>query len=115
MPRDAKDIQFAELKDMIAQLNTTIAALTGTIQEKDAAIAKLTEEVSYLRRKLFGASSEKRPGIDPNQLSLFDTDEGMEIPVADVEEIPETVVREHTRQRKKKPTLEEQFKGYEMT
>ena len=111
VPRDAKDIQFAELKDMIAQLNTTIAALTGTIQEKDAAIAKLTEEVSYLRRKLFGASSEKRPGIDPNQLSLFDTDEGMEIPVADVEEIPETVVREHTRQRKKKPTLEEQFKG----
>ena len=58
VPRDAKDIQFAELKDMIAQLNTTIAALTGTIQEKDAAIAKLTEEVSYLRRKLFGASSE---------------------------------------------------------
>lgn len=111
VPRDAKDIQFAELKDMIAQLNTTIAALTGTIQEKDAAIAKLTEEVSYLRRKPFGASSEKRPGIDPNQLSLFDTDEGMEIPVADVEEIPGTVVREHTRQRKKKPTLEEQFKG----
>lgn len=66
VPRDAKDIQFAELKDMIAQLNTTIAALTGTIQEKDAAIAKLTEEVSYLRRKLFGASSEKRPGIDPS-------------------------------------------------
>lgn len=32
MPQDAKDIQFAELKDMIAQLNTTIAALTGTIQ-----------------------------------------------------------------------------------
>lgn len=26
MPQDAKDIQFAELKDMIAQLNTTIAA-----------------------------------------------------------------------------------------
>ena len=29
VPRDAKDIQFAELKDMIAQLNTTIAALCG--------------------------------------------------------------------------------------
>lgn len=35
MPQDAKDIQFAKLKDMIAQLNTTIAALTGTIQEKE--------------------------------------------------------------------------------
>lgn len=111
MPQDAKEIQFAELKDMIAQLNTTIAALTGTIQEKDAAIAKLTEEVSYLRKKLFGASSEKRPNIDPNQLSLFDVQEGMEIPVADIEEAEETVVRGHTRQRKKKPTLEEQFAG----
>ena len=48
MPQDAKDIQFAELKDMIAQLNTTIAALTGTIQEKDEAIAKLTEESSVV-------------------------------------------------------------------
>lgn len=46
IPQDTKDVQFAELKDMIAQLNTTIAALTGTIQEKDAAIAKLTEKVS---------------------------------------------------------------------
>ncbi len=111
MPQDAKDIRFAELKDMITQLNTTIAALTGTIQEKDAAIAKLTEEVSYLRRKLFGASSEKRPDTDPNQLSLFDAEKGREIPVGAIEEIKETVVREHTRQRKKKPTLEEQFKG----
>lgn len=93
MPQDAKDIQFAELKDMIAQLNTTIAALTGTIQEKAAAIAKLTEEVSYLRKILFGASFEKRPDIDPNQLSLFDVQEGMEIPVADIEEAEETVVR----------------------
>ena len=111
MPQDAKDIQFAELKDMIAQLNTTIAALTGTVQEKDAAIAKLTEELSYLRKKLFGASSEKRPDIDPNQLSLFDVQKGTEIPVADIEEAEETVVRGHTRQRKKKPTLEEQFAG----
>ena len=63
--------------------------LTGTIREKDAAIAKLTEEVSYLRKKLFGASSEKRPDIDPNQLSLFDVQEGMEIPVADIEEAEE--------------------------
>lgn len=111
MPQDAKDIQFAELKDMIAQLNTTIAALTGTIQEKDAAIAELTEEVSYLRKKLFGASFEKRPDIDPNQLSLFDVQEGMEIPVADIEEAEETVVRGHIRRRKKKPTLEEPFVG----
>lgn len=118
MPRDAKDIQFAELKDMISQLNNTISTLQAAIAsqsemlgQKDAAIAKLTEEVSYLRKKLFGASSEKRPDIDPNQLSLFDVDEGTEIPVADAEEISETVVREHARQRQKKPTLEEQFKG----
>lgn len=111
MPQEAKDIQLAELKDMVRQLNTTVAALAGTIKEKDAAIAKLTEEVSYLRKKLFGTSSEKRPAVDPNQLTLFDMEEGMEIPIADVEETETAVVKEHTRQRKKKPTLEEQFKG----
>jgi hypothetical protein len=63
VPQEAKDIQFTELKDMIRQLNTTIAVLTGSIQEKDAAIVRLTEEVSYLRRKFFGTSSEKRPDI----------------------------------------------------
>ena len=86
MPQDAKDIQFAELKDMISQLNNTVSVLHATIAsqsemlgQKDAAIAKLTEEVSYLRKKLFGASSEKRPDIDPNQFSLFDVEERTEI------------------------------------
>lgn len=117
MPQDAKDLQLAELKDMIRQLNTTVSSLQDTIAsltellgQKDAAIAKLTEEVTYLRKKLFGKSSEKRPDIDPNQLSLFDEEEGAEIPVVDVEEAEAIVVKEHTRQRKK-PTLEEQFKG----
>lgn len=121
MPQEAKDIQFTELKDMIRQLNTTVSVLQATIAsqtemlgQKDAAIAKLTEEVSYLRQKLFGASSEKRSDTFPNQLSLFDTEEGAEIPVADVEEIEETVVKGHTRQRKKKPTLREQFAGAEV-
>lgn len=67
--------------------------------------------MSYLRKKLFGTSSEKRPDIDPNQLSLFDVQEGMEIPAADMEEAEETVVRGYIRQRKKKPALEEQFAG----
>ncbi|MCM1144986.1 MAG: IS66 family transposase [Lachnoclostridium sp.] len=31
--------------------------------------------------------------------------------MTDAEEIPETAVRKHTRKRKKKPALEEQFKG----
>lgn len=60
MPQEAKDIQLPELKDMVRQLNTTVTALVGTIKEKDAAIAKLTEEVTYLRKKLFGTSSEIR-------------------------------------------------------
>lgn len=111
MAQEAKDIQLTELKDMIQQLNTTVTALTGTIQEKDAAIARLTEEVSYLRRKLYGTSTEKRPDIDPSQLSLFDAEEGMDIPIADAEETETVVIKGHTRQRKKKPTLEEQFKG----
>lgn len=76
MPQEAKDIQFTELKDMIRQLNTTVSVLQSTIEsqtemlgQKDAAIAKLTEEVSYLRQKLFGASSEKRSDTFPNQTS----------------------------------------------
>ena len=118
MPQEARDLQFTELKDIILQLNQTVSALQSTVAaqtellgQKDAAIARLTEEVSYLRRKLFGASSEKRPDIDPNQLSLFDMEGVGDIPIADVEEIETTAVKEHTRQRKKKPTLEEQFVG----
>ena len=118
MPQEARDLQFTELKDIILQLNQTVSALQSTVAaqtellgQKDAAIARLTEEVSYLRRKLFGASSEKRPDIDPNQLSLFDMEGVGDIPIADVEEMETTAVKEHTRQRKKKPTLEGQFAG----
>lgn len=111
MAQEAEDIQIIELKDMVSQLNTTVAALAGTIREKDAAIARLTEEVSYLRQKLFGASSEKRPDIDPNQLTLFDMEEGLEIPIADVEETEAAAVKGYTRPGKKRPRLEEQFKG----
>ena len=60
MPQEAKDIQLPELKDMVRQLNTTVTALVGTIKEKDAAIAKRTEEVTYLRKEVFGTSSEIR-------------------------------------------------------
>lgn len=118
MPQEARDLQFTELKDIILQLNKTVSALQSTVAaqtellgQKDAAIARLTEEVSYLRRKLFGASSEKRPDIDPNQLSLFDMEGMGDIPIADVEEMETTAVKGHTRQRKKKPMLEEQFAG----
>ena len=31
MPQDAKDIQFAELKDMISQLNNTVSVLSTMI------------------------------------------------------------------------------------
>ena len=112
MSQEARDIQFMELKDVILQLNNTVAAQAEQLGQKDAAIAKLMEEVSYLRKKLFGASSEKRPDIDPNQLSLFDM-EGMkeDIPVVDAEETESMAVKGHTRQRRKKPTLEEQFTG----
>lgn len=87
---------------MVRQLNTTVVALAGTIQEKDATIAKLTEEVSYLRKKLFGTSSEKRPDIVPNQLTFFDGEEGMEIPAADVEETEAAAVKEHIPGRGRK-------------
>ena len=36
-------------------------------------VARLTEQVEYLTRKLYGKSSEKN-AVDTNQLNLFDDD-----------------------------------------
>ena len=74
MVRDTKDIQFRELKDTISQLNITIAAQTQLItslqksldaaNEREAEQAKqlaaFREQIDYLTKKLFGASSERR-------------------------------------------------------
>ena len=78
MSHSAKDIRLSELKDMIQQLNKsieqlnrTVAAQNALIKEKDAKIEQMTMELTILRKKLFGVSSEKRQLTDMDQLNLF--------------------------------------------
>ena len=112
MAVSAKDSKLLEQKDLISQLNTTIAAQTELIQslKKDheadrEQIQNLLAQVDYLTKKLFGTSSEKMKDVE-GQLNLFDEAEQE----ADVDlKAPAIKVPEHTR--KKKRTLEELFKG----
>lgn len=124
MSTSAKDIQFRELKDTIAQLNITIASQNQLIVSLQESVnvanareeehlrntAALREQIDYLTKKLFGTSSEKRNDSFDGQLNLFDeaeqssSDESAKN-VAD----QETVIKEHTRKSKTK--LEDKLKG----
>ena len=107
MARSSKDIQLSELKDMIAQPNTTIKTLNDTIARQKSENDNLKAELAWLRQKMFGSSSERRIDDLSGQLSLFDTPSENEKPVELIE--PE-IVEQPKKSRKKKPTLKEQFK-----
>ena len=71
--------------------------------------SNLQAEISYLKAKLFGASSEKRRKEDlPGQMSLFD--ELMEEEPAKEIETGIYWDQSHERKRKKKPDFNEQFR-----
>lgn len=113
MASSAKDIQLRELKDTISQLKTMmseqtelIKSLRLMIEEKSNHEKVLQEQVDYLTKKLFGASSEAKTVDVPGQLNLFDEAE-MEQDFSIPED--EMLVKEHTR--KKKSTHAEMFKG----
>ena len=79
MASSAKDIQLRELKDTVSQLKTMMSEQTEMIrslrlivEEKTAREQSLQEEVEYLKKKLFGASSERKTLDIPGQLNLFD-------------------------------------------
>ena len=102
MASSAKDIQLRELKDTIIQLNKMISeqselirTLRESIEEKAEHEKVLQEQVDYLTKKLFGASSEKKVLDIPGQLSLFDEAEQEQDPSA--LEAETTVVKEHSR------------------
>lgn len=107
MARTSKEIQLSELKDMISQLNTTIKTLNDTIARQQVENDNLKAELAWLKHKLFGSSSERRTIDIEGQLSLFG-----QLPEEDkpVELIEPEVVEKVKKSRKKKPTLEEQFK-----
>ena len=109
MARSSKDIQLSELKDMISQLNTTIKTLNDTIARQQSENDNLKAELAWFRQKMFGSSSERRIDGVEGQLNLFDnlSDEEKEVELIEPE-----VIEQPKKSRRKKPTLQEQFKDF---
>lgn len=119
MTNSSKDLQLRELKDMITDLRNMIKTLQATvdaankreealIQERD----NLKDEISLLRKKLFGSSSEKRVIDFPGQLNLFNEAELEQDPsAAETEELAATLPEESPKKRKTRATDAERFKG----
>ena len=119
MANSSKDLQLRELKDMITELRNMIKTLQATvdaankreealIQERD----NLKDEISLLRKKLFGSSSEKRVIDFPGQLNLFNEAELEQDPsAAETEELAATLPEESPKKRKNRATDAERFKG----
>ena len=119
MTNSSKDLQLRELKDMITDLRNMIKTLQATvdaankreealIQERD----NLKDEISLLRKKFFGSSSEKRVIDFPGQLNLFNEAELEQDPsAAETEELAATLPEESPKKRKTRATDAERFKG----
>ena len=119
MADSSKDIQLRELKDVIMDLKNSIKTLQATvdagnkreealIQERD----NLKDEISLLRKKLFGSSSEKRVIDFPGQLNLFNEAELEQDPsIAETEELAAILPEETPKKRKTRATDAERFKG----
>ena len=119
MANSSKDLQLRELKDMITDLKNMIKTLQATvdaaskreevlIQERD----NLKDEISLLRKKLFGSSSEKRVIDFPGQLNLFNEAELEQDPsIAETEELAAILPEETPKKRKTRATDAERFKG----
>lgn len=114
MAASAKDQLIIELKDMLHHQQEMNHTLQKALDSSNAQIAEMTvqikvlnEQLDYMKRKLFGTSSEKTGSELKGQLSLFDE----EVPVNQADIITaenETVVKSHTRKRKK--TLDEKIR-----
>ena len=123
MADSSKDLQLRELKDMITDLKKMIKTLQATVdaankreealmQERD----NLKDEISLLRKKLFGTSSEKHPVDFPGQLNLFNEAEREQDPAAaKAEELAATLSAEVSKKRKNRATDAERFKGIPVT
>lgn len=107
MAGNSKDSEILEYKDMINQLNMTIAAQTELIRSLQKTLEadrlekeNLRQQIEYLTKKLLGASSEKRKDIE-GQLDLFD-EAGQEAGPAWKPELPDDItVPEHKRKARR--------------
>ena len=116
MANNPKDIQLRELKDTISELNNLVRILQATLDDmrksKEASEQELKnaqEEIAYLRKKLFGSSSEKHVADIPGQYNLFNEAE-LEQDGEYLEELFDETFEE-PKKRKVKATNVERFKG----
>ena len=109
MAGNSKDSKILEYKDMINQLNKTIAAQTELIPSLQKTLEAdrleketLRQQIEYLTKKLFSTSSENRKDIE-GQLNLFDEAE-QEADPAWKPELPDDItVPEHKRKARRTP------------
>src|SRR5689334_13105660 len=87
------------MSDLEKQLTKTNESLLVQLEQQSNQIQRLTEQVEYLTRKLFGTSSEKTKDLAENQLSLFDNNSFFDN--AETTEESQTVEEEITYRRKK--------------
>ena len=118
MADSAKDLQLRELKDTISQLNKSVEMLQKTIEAQNEMLAgvkqerdNLKEQVEYLTKKLFGASSERSHASDPwpGQLNLFNEAEAEQNEGSAAAEQEAAVTP--SKPRKRKTTQAEKFAG----
>ena len=90
--------RLKEKDTTITALQTTIKVLQDNIDKLQTTIANLNETLAQFKRDLFGTSSEKNKKKSPKEPS---SEEGSEQDC--------TIVKEHTRTRKKKSVREELY------
>lgn len=115
MTTTAKDLLVRELKDtitdqrqLITTLRTALDASTAQAHELTQQISNLNEQLAFMKKKLFGTSSERRDTSLEGQINLFNEVES-EMILSAVEPFQEIEVSGHNR--KPKTTLDEKLKG----
>lgn len=76
-------------EERIIQLEEECARLKNTLVAKDEKIASLENQLLWFRKKIFGRMSEKHLPLDPNQLSLFDSEPLTSEQISEVEKANE--------------------------
>jgi len=101
MGADAKDRLIRELKDSVSEQRQMNKTFRAALENSNAQVAELTvqirllnEQLDYMKRKLFGRSSEKHVAETDGQLTHFDEPEEEKSAILPAAEIP---VRSHVR------------------
>lgn len=109
---ESQKIQLEQLSKTNAELTQSNAGLSKTVAELNGTIAGLNETIEYMKRKLFGASSEKsKPGEFPGQLDIFNEAEATADVAAEEPSLKAAIEGYLRSQKKPKSTREEILAG----